>query len=438
MQSVLIRAEDKNVWERRAPLVPEDVQELKSRTGAEMFVQRSEKRFFKEAAYEQAGASVCDDMEPGDLILGIKEIPREKLLQGRTYCFFSHTIKGQAANMSLLRQIMEDGSTLIDYERIVDEKNRRLVYFGRYAGDAGALDILSLMGRRWEQQGLRTPFAQCRPAVEYSSVQEAREHLQEVGREIREKGLPGELGPLVIAVLGYGNVSSGAQQIFDCLPVQRIDPRELQRLAESKQLDPQGIYLSIFQEQDLVKPKQGDFLLQDYYEHPERYESCFQEFLPHINILVNAVYWESRYPRFVTWEDLERLFKSEAAPKLSGIADISCDVGGAIECNVKTTDTGQPSYVVQPLTREVHDGYAGEGIVVLAVDNLPAEVPNDSSRFFSEQLKGFLPSLLEADFAGSLEDSGLCSELQRAVIVYKGKLTPDYQYLENFLDPKRV
>ena len=438
MQSLLIRAEDKNAWERRAPVIPEDVQDLKARTGAGMFVQRSEKRFFPEDDYERAGAALCDSMEPGQVILGIKEIPREKLLKERTYCFFSHTIKGQAANMPLLRQIMADGSTLIDYERIVDEKNRRLVYFGRYAGDAGALDILALMGKRWEEQGLSTPFARCRPAVEYASVQEAREHLQDIGRDVREKGLPVALGPLVIAVLGYGNVSSGAQQIFDCLPVQRIAPQELRRLAESRQLDPQTIYLSIFQEQDLVRPKQGEFDLQEYYAHPEQYESCFHEYLPWISLLVNAIYWDSRYPRFVSWEDLEALFTAEPTPKLSAIADISCDVGGAVECNVKTTDSGQPSYVVQPLTREVRDGYTGEGIVVLAVDNLPAEIPNDSSTFFSKQLSPFLPSLLEADFAKPLEHSGLCPELQRAVIVYKGKLTPAYEYLEKLLNPERV
>ena len=438
MQSLLIRAEDKNPWERRTPLVPDDLRELKSQTGAALYVQRSEKRFFEEAEYQRVGAEISEDMTPGEVILGIKEIPKEKLLKERTYCFFSHTIKGQAGNMPLLRQLMNDGSTLIDYERIVDEQNKRLVYFGRYAGDAGALDILSIMGRRRERQGLHTPLAKCRPAVEYASVQEGKDHLQSIAREIREQGLPGELGPLVIAVLGYGNVSSGAQQVLDCLPVQRIAPRELRSLAERGQLDPQGIYLTIFQEQDLVRPKQGAFDLQDYYAHPEHYESCFHEYLPCISILVNAIYWDKRYPRFVRWEDLEGLFNAETAPKLSGIADISCDVGGAIECNVKTTDTGQPTYVVHPLTRQVSDGYTGEGIVVLAVDNLPAEIPNDSSTFFSKQLKAFLPSLLGADFRGALEDSGLCPELQRAVIVYKGKLTPSYQYLENFLDQKPV
>ncbi|MCF8105657.1 MAG: hypothetical protein K9K64_09250 [Desulfohalobiaceae bacterium] len=434
MKKILIRAEDKNPWEKRAPLVPEDVSEIMARTGGEVLVQKSAKRFFREDQYQQAGAGVCRDMSPGDIILGIKEIPEDKLLPEKTYLFFSHTIKGQAGNMPLLKKIMAGGSTLIDYERIVDDQNRRLVYFGRYAGDAGALDILALMGEHWKQQGLATPFSECRRAVDYASVQEGKDHLRRIGREILDKGLPRELCPLVIGVLGYGNVSAGAQQIFDCLPVRRIAPEDLHSLAKDKEPDPHAVYLTVFKEKDLVRPKEGQFSLRDYYDHPENYQSCFEDYLPHVTILVNAVYWDSRYPKFVTWEGLRRTKEKQGKRmKLKAIADISCDVGGAVECTVKTTDTGKPAYLVEPRSGRVTDGHLGEGIVVLAVDNLPAELPNDSSTFFSNQLKGFLPSLLQADLQKPLQASGLVPEMMRAVIVHRGELTPGYRYLEKHL-----
>ena len=146
-----------------------------------------------------------------------------------------------------------------------------------------------------------------------------------------------------------------------------------------------------------------------------------------------SVYWEPRYPRFVTWKGLKRLFEKNPTPKLWGIADITCDTHGSVECNVGSTDSDMPAYQVDPRTRQVRDGHTGEGIVVLAVDNLPCELPHDASTFFSEQLAPLVPNILEADYGTSLESSGLCPEVQRAVIVYNGRLTPDYAYLEKYL-----
>jgi alpha-aminoadipic semialdehyde synthase len=157
MNSILIRAEDKNIWETRAPLTPQDLQELIHKTGLKAFCQKSDKRFFKDESYQKAGATACTDMSAGDIIIGIKEIPENKLLDNKVYLFFSHTIKGQKDNMPMLKRIIDGGSTLIDYKRIIDQRNRRLVYFGHYAGDAGAIDILWLMSEYWEYQGIKPP-----------------------------------------------------------------------------------------------------------------------------------------------------------------------------------------------------------------------------------------------------------------------------------------
>jgi alpha-aminoadipic semialdehyde synthase len=435
MKTLLIRAEDKNRWERRAPVVPADLAAIVGDTGARAFVETSDKRFFSLDQYVEAGAAGCQGMADGDVVLGVKEIPIEKILDGKTYLFFSHTIKGQKDNMPLLQRIIDSGSTLIDYEKITDEHGRRLIYFGPFAGDAGAIDILSLMGEHWAVKGIDTPFAAVKRAHQYESVEAARAHLTDIGDTIRKVGLPEALSPFTIGILGYGNVSGGAQQIVDCLPTERIPADEIDAFLARGRGNRHTVYVTVFKEQDLVEPVAAGaaFDLKEYFEHPERYRSRFERFLPSYTLLVNAVYWEKRYPRFVTWDGLKRLAETTPSPKLSGIADITCDTAGSIECNVKSTDSDMPAYRVDPVEGTTHDGHLGEGIVLLAVDNLPCELPNDSSSFFSNQLKPFVPGLLNADYGSSLEASGLPPEIQRAVIVYNGRLTKNYEYLNDHL-----
>jgi alpha-aminoadipic semialdehyde synthase len=435
MKNLLIRAEDKNRWERRTPIVPKDLSKIISTTGAKTFVEKSEKRFFSEAAYSKAGALSCTDMGVGDVILGVKEIPVEKILPNKTYLFFSHTIKGQKENMGLLQKIIDSGSTLIDYEKITDPKGRRLIYFGPFAGDAGAIDILSLMGEHWSEKGIKTPLSTIKRAHEYDSVEAAQKHLRKMGAILRKEGFPEELSPFTVGVLGYGNVSTGAQRILDCLPTERVTPDSLKALVDGNNADRRTVYITVFTEKDLVRTisVEESFDLQTYYDHPERYESKFEPFLPYFTLLINAVYWEARYPKFVTWEGLKRIFETSRKVKLSGIADISCDTNGAVECNVKSTDSDMPAYRVDPATGTVSDGHIGDGIVLLAVDNLPCELPNDSSTFFSNQLRPFIPGLLRADYESDLETSGLPNEIKKAVIVYNGKMTPAYEYLNAYL-----
>jgi alpha-aminoadipic semialdehyde synthase len=398
-------------------------------------VEKSGKRVFADDQYAAAGAGSCTGMGDGDVILGVKEIPVEKIIGNKTYVFFSHTVKGQKDNMPLLQRIIDSGATLIDYERVTDATGRRLIYFGPYAGHAGAINILSLMGEHWAEKGIDTPFARVRRAHQYESVTAACKHLGEIGARIEKDGLPRKLCPLTIGILGYGNVSGGAQQIFDCLPTERIAADAINDRSSRGQDDRHTVYLTVFKEQDLVRPRADGavFDLQEYYHHPERYESRFERFLPGFTLLVNAVYWEDRYPRFVTWAGLKRLTESTPTPKLSGIADITCDTRGSIECNVKSTDSDMPAYRVDPATETIADGHLGDGIVLLAVDNLPCELPRDSSTFFSNQFRPFVPGLLSADYHSSLETSGLPPEIKRAVIVYNGRLTGDYRYLNRYL-----
>jgi len=434
MKSILIRAEDKNIWERRVPLIPGDLREIIERTGVKAYVQKSAKRYFTEKEYEDAGAELCEDMCLGDVVFGVKEIPEEKILENKAYLFFSHTIKRQKAGMPLLKRIIAGGSTLIDYEKICDGQNRRLIYFGRYAGDAGAIDIISLMGEYWDFHGLKTPFGDCRRAHQYASVEEAKRILTAIGEKISTNGFPAALCPVVIGILGYGNVSGGAQEIFNCLPIETIDPDALKNAVENGKNLSKKIIMTIFKEKDIVQHKYNKpFDLNAYYQFPEKYISRFDDYLPYISILVNAVYWEDKYPRFVTRDGLRTLFKNYSHPKLNGIADITCDTQGSIECNVRPTDSGMPAYLFDPVAQSTRDGHRGDGIVLLAVDNLPCELPLDASTFFSDQLKKFVPEIIQADYDSTLESSGLGPEVQKGVIVYNGRLTPGYEYLKEYL-----
>ena len=158
----------------------------------------------------------------------------------------------------------------------------------------------------------------------------------------------------------------------------------------------------------------------------------FEQYIPHLTVLVNAIYWSAKYPRLATKAYLKELF-SGAKPRLRVIGDISCDVEGAIECTVKATDPGDPLFVYEPLTGTVTDGHEGPGVVVVAVDILPSELPREASVDFSRILKPFIPAIATADFSTPFEASSLPPEIKRAVIAYRGQLTPDYQYIEQFL-----
>ncbi|MBN1349015.1 hypothetical protein JXJ21_06375 [candidate division KSB1 bacterium] len=434
MNSFLIRAEDKNQWETRTPITPTDLKEILAETNATAYIQHSDKRRFSLDQFIEAGATAVGIEHPAKVIFGIKEIPVEKIESNKVYVYFSHTVKGQSVNMPALKKIVDSGSTLIDYEKITDENGRRLIYFGRYAGDAGAVDILWLLGEYWENQGILNPFTAIKQAMHYDSVKCAQEKLDEVGRRIKTEGLPQQISPLVIGIMGYGNVSGGAQAIFDCLPVERIAPEALASRVSNGELDNRCIYLSIFKEHHLVeRADDAAFNLQEYYNNPGKYVSRFSAYLPYLNIIVNALYWDKRYPKFVTWDLLKTLFTQNPDHRLYGIADITCDVNGAIECNVKVTDSGSPAYLCNPIDRTITNGHRGKGIVILAVDNLPCEFSYDASVFFSNQFKRFAPNILSSNFSEPLKLSGLVPDIQKAVIVYNGQLTENYTYLNQYL-----
>jgi alpha-aminoadipic semialdehyde synthase len=405
-----IRREDKNRWERRAPLTPWHVEELVGEQGRRVIVQPSALRVYPDDDYRAAGAEVAEDLAPCRVILGIKEVPPHLLLPGKPYLAFFHVIKGQPHNMPLLRRALDLRCTLMDYEPVVDPSGQRLIFFGRYAGHAGMIDALWALGRRLAAEGVASPFEDVRPAHAYGSLAEATAFLDTVvGRRIREQGIGPELHPLVVGFTGGGNVSQGAQEVLDHLPVVSVHPDELADLAADPGRSHRAVYKVVFR-----RDQRADFARR----------------LPHLTVLVNGIYWAPGHPRLVTRADAARLWGGGAAPKLRVIADLSCDVGGGIEINVQTTDSGDPVYVFEPATGAARMGVEGRGPVILAVDNLPCELPRDASEHFGDALFPFLAPLAAADYQAPYERLGLPPELLRAVVAHAGELTPPYRHLE--------
>ena len=428
-----IRKEDKNRWERRVPLIPEHIQELKQNEKIDFMVQPSEIRIYPDSEFTAIGATVAEEMKDCDCVLGIKEMPVDFFQPKKTYIFFAHVIKGQSKNIPMLKKIMELGGNLIDYEKVTDDKGKRLIFFGHHAGLAGMIDTLWAFGRRLECEGIISPFQDIRQTFEYDDLQQAKQAITEVGKKIPEQELHPALVPLICGITGYGNVSGGAQEIFDLLPFEEIKANRLGELFASKNFAKNKLYKIVFREEDFVEPveKNESFELKDYYEHPEKYRSTFERYIPYITMLVNCIYWDDRYPRLITKSFLKLLYKSE--PRLRVIGDISCDIEGSIEATVKATNPDNPVYVYDPITNRTIDGFVGRGPLIMAVDNLPCELAKEASIYFSNILKQFVPAIAQADFAASFENCNLPPEIKKAVIVYQGEMTPDYKYLSKYL-----
>lgn len=431
-----IRREDKNQWEKRVPLVPKDLLKLlRERPGAKLIVQPSPIRIFPGINFQAIGAIVDEDLTSCDLVMGVKEMPLSFYQAGKVYLFFSHTLKGQPHNMPMLKKIMELGCTLIDYERIVDAQGRRLVFFGRFAGLAGMIDTFWAYGQRMLKEGVETPFADVKMAHEYAGLEDARRKIAGIGQRILKEGLPAGLKPFVVGFTGYGNVSKGAQEIFDLFPHQDLTPEELIRGDFEKKLEGNKLGKVVFYEKHTVKPKTAGeaFDLKKYFQHPELFESTFRPYADHLNILVNCIYWGPKSPRILTNADAADIWGPEKSPRLKVVGDISCDIEGGIEFTMKETRPDDPVYVCDPVTKSITSGVEGPGPVVMAVDNLPCELPAESSEVFSNALIPFMPALLDLQLNVPFEESHLPETLKKATIVWCGELTPDYAYLKEHL-----
>ena len=429
MNKIGLRKEEK-AFETRVPLIPGHVKLLHDKHGIEFVLEPSDQRAFSENEYNIETTPLKGSGVP--IIMGIKEMPLDVFEKDIVYIFFSHTIKGQTSNMPMLKRILDVGATLIDYEKVVDEKGRRLIYFGNWAGMAGISNTLRILGERLDLMGMKpNPFAGMKPNLEIKELDELKHEFELLGNRIKEQGLPEKLTPLVVGFAGYGNVSRGAQEIFDILPHKTVNPEHLELLPPESHL----LYKCVFKEEHMVEPidSSAEFNLQDYYSNGKtKYVGVFHKYVPYLTVLMNCIYWTNKYPRLLTLDFIRDQWKNEDR-KLQVIGDISCDIRGAIEFTVHCTSADKPAFTYNIDKNEAELGIQGEGPVVMAVDNLPCELPRESSTSFSETLLDFIPALANADFNVPFSNLELPRELKDAVIVYRGKLTEKFQYLEQYL-----
>ena len=427
-----IRIEDKYLMEKRVAITPEHLKKLTDEGNLKFVVAPSEKRIFTDEEFKDAGAELNSDLTKCNTIFGVKEMPHTFFENEKTYIFFSHVIKGQDYNMPVLKEMMNKNINLIDYEKIADEEGKRLIFFGRYAGLAGMINSLWTLGLRLQSFGIETPFLKIEQSHKYKSLEEAKAAVKAVGDEIKENGLDEYLASFVTGFTGYGNVSNGAQEIYDLLPVKEITVEEFMN-DEYNTKDNTILYKVVFKEKDLSQRIDGSkFELNDYYNNPKLYESKFEQYLPKLSMLMNCMYWTDEYPTIVTKEYLKKNYKTKTS-KLVVIGDITCDINGSIECTEIGTLIEDPIFVYNHNDDTFERGYEGEGIQIMSVDILPSELPKDASETFSNALFPFVKDIVEADYNETFENLKLPSEIKKALILHKGKLTPDFEYLNEYL-----
>ncbi len=427
-----ILKESRNHRERRAPLTPSDVKWLVDRK-IEVEVESSPRRIFKDEDYRRSGGKILDKLDKAALIVGIKGPDPDKIRRNRVYMVFSHTIKGQPYNMPLLEKLLESGATLVDYEKIVDPHGRRIVSFGRFAGITGIVDSLFYLGKKLKWKGIDNPFVQLKPSWEYRSLDQVKQDMRKIDKIIRRKGFDGGISPFIIGIIGHGNVSKGVQEALGSLNPVEIHPHDMSRFIRHQKYMHNEIYKIVFlREEKFRTGNRKGFYFEEYIERPDRFESNLDKYLAHLNMLINASYWDKRYPRMVTKPMVKKLCRNRNF-RLEFIGDISCDIGGSIEFTHKTTTQDNPVFTYDPEKDKYTDGYKSEGITVLAIDNLPSELPEDSSEHFSGLIRDYVYQIAVHGAKDITNHAAIPREIRQAVITQGGRLAESCLYLKKQL-----
>ena len=361
----------------------------------DILVESSATRCYKDIEYQREGIKVVEDISSADILLGIKEVPKTQLIPNKTYLFFSHTKKAQSFNQALFHTMMDKQITLIDYECLEHEDGQRLIGFGFFAGIVGAHNGIMAYGNRTKEFTL-------------GRVKDVKDYMELIHTYFGLK-----LPPIKIAVTGSGRVAHGILEIMNLMDVQQVEPDEFKTRTY-----PYPVYVHL-KGKDLYKRKDnGSYERNDFHNHPENYECLFKEYLPYTKILMNGVYWEKGIPPLFTLEELK-----DENSVLTTIADITDDAFGSVPCNLGDASSDDPIYGVQLDSCEKCNPYNYNCVDIMAVGNLPNELPRDASRFFGEQLIKYV--------LGDLVKGGN-PIIEKATMLNKGKLTDYYNYLAEY------
>jgi alanine dehydrogenase len=399
MKTIGIIREGKIPPDQRTPLTPHHCVDLLQKfPELRIIVQSSEHRCFSDDDYKARGIEVVQDVSEADILLGVKEVPVADLVPGKTYLFFSHTIKKQAYNRKLLRAILERKIRLIDYETLVWDTGNRIIGFGRFAGIVGTHHALRMWGRRHELFHL-VQAAQCRDM----------DHLYEQYEGIR-------LNNMKIALCGDGRVAHGAIEFLKKLRVHHVSQEEF--LANEYD---EAVYVTLRSEDYYARRDGREWDKADFYKHPEEYMGTFAPYYKTADIMINAVFWKQGIPPFFTRDDM----KSKEF-RIRTISDITCDIPGPLPSTLRTSTIEDPVYGYNQYLESETKPYQKQYVDVQAVSNLPCELPVDASIEFGDQLVRYvLPNLL-------IEDRGDIIKL--ATITEDGGLTTGFEYLRDYVE----
>ena len=391
-----ILREGKMPHDKRVPFTPEQCKFIKENFSADVVVQPSDWRIIKNEEYTSQGIKLQEDLSDCDVLLGIKEVPVSDLIPNKKYLFFSHTIKKQAHNQKLIKALLEKKIQMIDYETMTDVDHNRIIGFGHYAGIVGGYN--GILG-----YGLKYNLFKTKRAVECHDKTELKEELKKIN-----------LPNLKIIVTGNGRVANGAIEMLGLLHIRRITPYEFTHYTFREPTYTQ------LHSNNYNEPLDGSqWNTDNFYHHPEKFRSTFMKYTRWCDLLIHCSFWDPRAPKLFTKEQMR-------SPEfgISVIADVTCDLNGSIPSTTKASTIEEPFYGYDTKSEKITEPFSKDAVTVMAVDNLPCELPRNASEDFGKELiEKVLPSLLQKDSDGMIE---------RATIVKDGKLMERFSYLKDY------
>ena len=362
----------------------------------EIVVQPSKIRCYEDAEYTAFGVTLQEDVSDCDVLMGVKEVKPEYLIEGKKYFFFSHTIKKQAHNQHLMKALIEKKVQMIDYETLTDKDNNRIIGFGRYAGIVGAYNSILGYGKKYDLFQLKPAYL-CRDKAEMEE-------------ELKRAKLPN----IKIALTGGGRVANGVIETLSAMRIRKVTGEEF--LMSSFR---EPVYCQLNPRDYVSRKGDHNFDLQDFFTHPEHFESNFKKYTKTTDIYISAHYWDPRAPKMFEKDDMEK-----QDFHISVIADITCDIEGSVPATIRSSSIEKPFFGYNIKKHSEDLPFSKDTICIMAVDNLPCELPRDASDDFGKDLmERVLSNIINED-----EDK----VIERATICKGGKLTKPFEYLEDY------
>ncbi|MCO6148677.1 NAD(P)-dependent oxidoreductase [Flavobacterium sp. NRK1] len=393
--------ERKSPPDKRVVFSPDELVVLSEKyPEAEIKIEASDVRIFNDAEYASKGFQITNDVSDCDVLIGVKEVPVDYLIPHKKYIFFSHTIKKQPYNQKLLQAIIDKEIDLYDHETFVDGNGKRLIGFGKYAGNVGAYNCFRAFGIKYELFNL--PKAETFP------------DKAAIISKLKKLVLP----PVKIVLTGKGKVGSGAKEILDAMKIKEVS---VENYFSKNYNEP--VYVNIDVEHYNKRKDGKPFEKTDFYANPSEYVSDFERFTEASDIFIAGHFYGNGAPVILSKEML-----AAADNRIKVVADISCDVAGPIASTLRASTIAEPFYGYHPYEGREVDVHHPAAIVVMAVDNLPCELPKDASEGFGQM---FLEHIMPAFFNGDKD-----GVLKRAQLTEGGKLTKRFSYLSDYINEK--